>query len=332
MHALSDCAQRWHEDCSRVTAMSVLCFCSLLLGIVLCAFNRRWNQKFSPLLLILGMSMVQLVLLCCHYGFARHVAILLFIQRCLYVLEFCLVFFFFAVLACRVTRQRHLIKRLVFPVVAAVSVIVVVCFTVAIIIDSVNIQCTNWVWLTLNLTSVLVGCALIAVASVVTKGVNRQQWADFRMKKSRRLWSLIVVNCISSATALIWDIAITTRNNDCHTFVMGYSGGEVFAWILHRTVMNLCPIWAVMAVCVSLPGFSLVHSGRSFFSGVSAQALLERPDIGPTDEDDEVDVLQSWKKDFLWHNITIISETEAFNAASVGSALSVPDASSPGNW
>eukprot|EP00299_Pterocystis_sp_00344_P017495 c8760_g1_i1.p1 GENE.c8760_g1_i1~~c8760_g1_i1.p1 ORF type:complete len:382 (-),score=48.99 c8760_g1_i1:98-1243(-) len=318
-YALLDCMNSWNFQCSRVVSMSAICLATLVIALVFCGIKRKWSSKFSPLMLILAGSIVQVLLLILHYAFFRKIVLLMFIQRCLYTLEFCVIFFFFAVLACRVLQQRQLITRLVIPALVFIALLVISSFVTALVIDSPHIQCTNRIWFLLSLVSFLVAVALVWVGFVITRQTSADRWIHFRMNKSKRLWFLIVVNCLSAVVSLVWDVGIFVeqRGMDCHTLGKTSSGGEVFAWLMHRIVTKLLPIWAVLAVCGSLPRISSWH-GTSAQTSAMTETLIESGE-----EENEVDLLQHWKRD-LWRTSSVQSETEAFNSGigSVGSASS----------
>lgn len=269
-------------------------------------------SKFCPQVFILSLTLTQLLCLWVHYFFTRHVVVLAYAQRCIYVLEFSSIFFFFSVLVCRVMRRRLLIRRLIAPVAGATVVAVLLLFVVGTAKGS-DLTCGNDLWKILTLFCLIISISLIGVGAFVTSGITHTDWMEFRMKKSRRLWFLILVNCLSTLAAFVWDLGLLVKDPKfgCN-FIMGDSIIENVLWVIDRLVANLLPIWSVLYIITTLP---IARNAWRYSTGINRQTLLVEGSNAANDSDSEVDLLQNWKREELWRDLNLA-------ASSVGAGIS----------
>lgn len=283
LRTVVSCAQQWdeQEDCLRVAVMSSLCLATILVALVQCGSMMMVSgSRWSPQVLILTLAISQLVLLFLHYGFFRHRVICKIAQRYLHIVEFCLICFFFASLALRVSGKRPYVRRLLFPTLGGVLSFVTVFF-----VFSVMRHQQDRDWLVLSVTYAFLGLAFVVVGCVITVTFHRDpRVGAFRMKKSRRLWVLILVNCVSALVATVTDIAVllhrAAQGHEYHLF----SNNPVL-WYAHA-IVNLVPLWAVMVVLWSLPQQFRAHH---MFSTALKSELLGQPEEPQRDSFD-VDV------------------------------------------
>lgn len=312
--------------------MAITCTATLVATAVTLAKDRCLIfSKFSPQVFILLLTIMQLLMLWVHYFFTRHLIVLAFAQRCLYVLEFSCVFFFFTVLVCRVMRRRYLIRRVVAPVAGATVVAVILLFVVG-SIKGAELECGNHLWKILTLFSVVIAISLIFVGVFVTRGINHVEWLEFRMKKSRRLWLLIVINCLSTLAAFIWDVGLLVNSPHfgCN-FIMGDSIIENVLWVIDRVVANILPLWSVLYVMTTLPNARTTWN-NNYAPNPTASLLLSHPSQSRMSDDDEseIDLLGNWKREELWRDLNITS-VEKNMLDGIGSVHQVPSFSPPYN-
>eukprot|EP00300_Choanocystis_sp_HF-7_P037650 c5387_g1_i1.p1 GENE.c5387_g1_i1~~c5387_g1_i1.p1 ORF type:complete len:170 (+),score=27.54 c5387_g1_i1:36-512(+) len=136
LHTLVSCVHDWQPapaECTRVAVMSALCIATILVAVVQCVGMMMFSgSRCSPQVLILLLAIVQLVLLFLHYGFFRHLLTFKVAQRYLHIVEFCLICFFFATLALRVSGKRPYVRKLLFPTLGGVLTFVTVFFVTSV--------------------------------------------------------------------------------------------------------------------------------------------------------------------------------------------------------
>lgn len=106
-----------------------------------------------------------------------------------------LVCYNFLKFACRVFRREELVKRLLWPGLGVTLTIAVSIFVVS-IVGLAGKQCQSFAWVMLSSTEFALDCVFLGAGLYTTRKLRTKitMSVEYRFKRQRRLWTLIVIN------------------------------------------------------------------------------------------------------------------------------------------